>query len=137
MTTKQWFQGIVTLIIAMFVLWGAVEFCYFVQGNKLEKKEQAQRLTITRSITTDVRAYCKCKECCKRWANGTFANGEDAQGRAVASVSLARGTKLFVPGYGLAVVKDHGPNLVEVFFEKHEDAVYWGVKRDLIVEILE
>ncbi len=144
MTTKQWFQWVVRwVLVSVLAGWVFISFTDFLREKRLEALKQPQLITrgitrtVTRTITCDVRAYCKCKECCKRWANGSFANGEVAEGMAVASSVLARRTQLYVPGYGFAVVKDHGPNLVEVFFDKHEDAVNWGVKRNLIVEMLE
>jgi len=41
---------------------------------------------------------------------------------------------MFIPGYGEVEVKDRGPNVVEVFFESHQDALEWGVKQ-LVVRI--
>lgn len=83
-----------------------------------------------RSLT--VRAYCPCKECCGKWSDGFFANGEEAKGRAVASSTHPFGTILIVSGYGKAVVKDRGPNEVELFFENHADALEWGKKKCLV-----
>ncbi len=140
MTTKQWFQGVIKLIIVIIIIWFLLELSLSVRKRILKASKQpiTMTMTITRTITTDVRAYCP-KECCvpnPECLDGRFANNEIAQGRAIASNSLLRGTVLRVPGYGVAIVKDHGPNLIEVFFEKHEDAVNWGVKRDVQVEVL-
>ncbi len=132
MTTRQWYQTIVKLIIVMVILWGVGEFYWFVQGKKLQEKREQQLLT----ITTDIRAYCPKKCCCGRWADGKFSSGAKAKGMAIASKFLSRGIKVYVPGYGLTEVKDHGPNLIEVFFEEHEDAVEWGVKRNVRVKVL-
>ena len=118
----------------MVLLWGACEFYYFTQKKKTK---QPQLTTIT--LTTDVRAYC-AKKCCvpiERWCDGIFANGDKAEGLAIASSVLPFGTIGNVPGYGVAVVKDHGAHLVEVFFEKHENAVNWGVKRNMQVEVFQ
>jgi hypothetical protein len=49
------------------------------------------------------------------------------------------GTKMYVPGYGWGRVEDRGggikgPNRIDLFFDSHEDALYWG-RRKLPVQI--
>jgi len=90
-------------------------------------------LALTLRLVT-VPAYCPKECCCGRWADGLFASNQGAQGRAVASSTYPFGTRMFIPGYGEVEVKDRGPNVVEVFFESHQDALEWGVKQ-LVVRI--
>jgi len=134
MTTKQYKQVVLGLIVSMLVIWVFAEW----YDSYRKKGVESQPLTITTTITIDVRAYCP-DSCCVQnpeWCDGKFANNEVAKGLAIASNTLPIGTVVYVPEYGFAKVKDRGPNLIEVFFEKHKDAVNWGVKRNVRVKVL-
>ena len=80
-----------------------------------------------------VTAYCPCKLCCGKWADGYFANGEPVGGLAIATdKSIPFGTEILVPGYGQAKVKDRGgsitQNKIDVYFATHREALNWGVQ---------
>ncbi len=85
-------------------------------------------------ISLTVRAYCPKKCCCGRWADGITASGKPAVGKFVASSKYPFGTKVYVPGYGEVEVLDRGPNVIEVFFGEHSDALEWG-KQELKVRV--
>lgn len=82
----------------------------------------------SRSRMLEVRAYCPCAVCCGEWADGITASGRVATLPGVASRSLPFGTAVFIECYGKAVVDDRGPNLVEVRFPTHREALEWGVR---------
>lgn len=88
-----------------------------------------------------VTAYCPCRKCCGKWANGYFANNEPVGGLAIAAdPSIPFGTKMYIPGYGIAEVKDRGGaikgNKLDVYFDTHRAAIEWG-KRELVCRVLE
>lgn len=84
-----------------------------------------------------VTAYCPCKKCCGKYADGYTATGRPAytRGIAVDPKRIPYGTKIFVPGYGLAEADDCGAAMkkskmlhIDVRFPAHERAVKWGRK---------
>ncbi len=87
-----------------------------------------------------VTAYCPCEICCGKWSDGHFANGQEVSFPAIAAPSnIPFGTKIHVPGYGVAKVKDRGGaikgNKLGVYFPTHEQAKQWG-KQELKCEVL-
>lgn len=92
-------------------------------------------------------AYCSCYECCEKWAVGRpvgengkeivyTASGKVAkQGYTIAAdwSVLPTGTKVELKGYGVYEVQDRGGaikgNKIDVYFEDHEEANEWGVKK--------
>lgn len=78
-------------------------------------------------------AYCACSKCCGQWAdaNATTASGTSAvQGRTVACNSLPFGTRIVING-NVYVVEDCGgmaSNVIDVFFNSHQEALNFGVK---------
>ncbi len=91
-------------------------------------------------IWMEVTAYCPCKVCCGRRANGVTASGKSVRhngGRFVAADTdvLPFGTRVSVPGYhdGKPVpVIDTGGAInghhLDVFFRSHATAEEWGRK---------
>ncbi len=80
-----------------------------------------------------VSAYCPCKKCCGKWADGITASGKPAVGLIVAAPpNIPFGTILDVPGYGICAVWDRGGaitgNRLDVLFPTHEQAKQWGVQ---------
>ena len=88
-----------------------------------------------------VTAYCPCRACCGRHADGRTASGRSilANGsRFVAADTrvLPFGTRVSVPGYygGAPVsVLDRGSRIrgrrLDVFFASHARAARWGTRR--------
>lgn len=80
-----------------------------------------------------VTAYCPEKCCCGRFADGYTASGASAKGLIVAAPKdIPFGTKINIPGYGLATVEDRGGVIkgkrLDVLFPTHQEALNWGVK---------
>ena len=78
-----------------------------------------------------VTAYCPCEKCCGKWSDGYFANNEPVSFPAIAAPpNIPCGTRINVPGYGVAVVKDRGGaikgNKLDVYFPTHDAALEWG-----------
>ena len=87
-----------------------------------------------------VSAYCPCKICCGKWADGYTASGKPAVGLIVAAPpNINFGTVLKIPGYGVAIVQDRGGaitgNRLDVLFPTHEQAKQWGVQYLMVKEI--
>jgi len=95
---------------------------------KKENKFEIRQLKVT--------AYCPCKICCDKCADGFVANGKRAIYPMIAAPKEYKfGTKMSVPGYnkGLPVkVTDRGGaitgNHIDILFNTHEEAKQWGVK---------
>ena len=101
-----------------------------------------KQLPPTFEIEMNVSAYCACKKCCEKWADGITASGKPAKGCFVAAPSrYPFGTMISIPGYneGKPVpVLDRGGaikgNKLDVFFgfdpnsscTPHEKAIQWG-----------
>jgi 3D (Asp-Asp-Asp) domain-containing protein len=83
-------------------------------------------------------AYCPCKKCCGKYADGVTASGHKIRpGDAfvAADRKYAFGTKMIIPGYNNTQpveVLDRGGaisgNRLDVFFNYHQEALEWGVK---------
>ena len=89
----------------------------------------------------EVTAYCGCEKCCGSYADGVTASGHKLQAgdKVVAAPKhMSFGTKLYIPGYGLATVEDRGGaikgNRIDVYFHTHKEALQWG-KQKLFVEM--
>ena len=93
--------------------------------------------------TFRITAYCSCKKCCGKWAdnrpNGIVYGASGAE--LVAGVSVASplpfGTEIYIDGLGEYVVQDrlakwvvekYGENLIDVYFDNHEEAWNFGCK---------
>ena len=102
-----------------------------------------------------VTAYCPCAKCCGKSDRITASGHKLKYGDSIAAAGKKYpfGTKLFIPGYGPAIVKDRGGAITDdcidvIFYEKsprpdmndleysHALAKKWGV-RFMDVEIYE
>lgn len=94
-----------------------------------------------------VTAYCPCARCCGSQSSGVTSTGKSAwtPGLAAEPDYLNYGTKVLVPGYGLAVVDDTGGAMrrhwrqngllhIDVRMTYHNEARRWG-KQYLRVKI--
>jgi len=103
--------------------------------------------------TMEVSAYCSCGKCTnwtRNWMGrpvvasgpnkgkpkqvGVTASGEKARpGTIAAHPRYPFGTVMYVPGYGYGTVRDRGGSLgedhIDVYFNKHGDALKWGRQR--------
>lgn len=98
-----------------------------------------------RVVRMKVTAYCPCRKCCGRHADGiTACNHRIRPGDvfAAADKRYAFGTEMIIPGYNgnqPIQVKDRGRlikgNRLDVFFHSHQQAKKWGVKTlDVLVK---
>ena len=84
-------------------------------------------------------AYCPCAKCCGKYADGITASGVPAEGKLIAAPkSVAFGTLIFVPGYGLAPVEDRGRAIrgdrLDLLFPTHAAAKRFG-RRKVTVQV--
>jgi len=96
-----------------------------------------------------VTAYCPCQRCCGPLARGITSTGVPAWGPGVAADPdrLPYGSRIFVPGYGVATVDDTGGAMrrawrlrgrlhVDVRMDGHREAREWG-RRELLIRVYE
>ena len=91
--------------------------------------------------TMNVSAYCPCEKCCGEFSDGVTASGHKIQvgdKLIAAPQSYPFGTKMYVPGYGEAIVEDRGGAIKEVntpsgvithldvYFDSHQAALNFG-----------
>lgn len=105
-------------------------FVLLVMLHRTEAGEGYEDLGVWR-----VTAYCPCRVCCGRHADGITADGTHlAPGKKVLAAprSVPFDTRLRVPGYGVGRVADRGGAIkdrrLDVFFWSHQEAVEWGVR---------
>jgi len=113
-----------------------LEKCVFDIGEELGREDimnKYQLAFIEKEFK--VTAYCPCKKCCGKFADGITASGHIIQkgDKFVATPEeFPFNAILNIPGYGVALVLDRGKNIKEncldVFFPTHEEAVQWGAK---------
>lgn len=108
-----------------------------------------------RRITIEATGYCPCGKCCgwvRNWYGrivyaygpnkgkpkkvGVCADGTKARRGTVAADTryYPFGTRMYVPGYGEAVVHDRGgdirgPYRIDLYFPTHGEALEWGRRR--------
>ena len=111
--------------------------CSFSQKNQTKRKKFNDSYRIIRMKVT---AYCPCKKCCGKFANGKTATGKNAYlpGVAADPKLLPYGTKLEIPGVGIRIVDDTGGAMraagkkgiyhIDVRMETHQEAKKFGVK---------
>jgi len=90
------------------------------------------------TVMMRVTAYCGCKRCCGKFADGKTANGHKIQNNdafVAADKMYPFGTEIIVPGYNNdnpVKVLDRGRvirgNRLDIFFDSHKTAREWGVK---------
>jgi 3D (Asp-Asp-Asp) domain-containing protein len=87
-------------------------------------------------------AYCPCKKCCGKWADGKTSTNRNAYlpGVAVDPKWIPLGAKLSIPEYnkgewviaddigGAIKKKKNKPHRIDVRFKTHQEALEWGRK---------
>lgn len=88
-----------------------------------------------------VTSYCPCVKCCDIYTGYTYSgrNLFEETTPKVLAADFARyplGTKIFVPGYGIAVVEDCGGAIddrdLDVYIPDHDTAWNWGTVDTLV-----
>ena len=122
------------------------------QGCITRSPEEPRGPSIVRRM--EVTAYCPCGKCCnwkrdwlgrtviatgpnagKRKDVGITASGAKAKPGTIAADTKKYpfGTIMYVPGYGYGRVEDRGSAIlgehIDLFFERHKDALQWGRQR--------
>ena len=77
-------------------------------------------------------AYCACRKCCGKWANGKTATGTTpTQGRTIAvdKREIPLGTHVLIDGVEY-IAEDTGVRgkHIDIFFNSHSEALKYGVK---------
>lgn len=91
-----------------------------------------------RVVRMKVTAYCPCRKCCGRHADGITASNHRIRPGDVfvaADKRYSFGTEMIIPGYNSnkpVEVKDRGRlikgNRLDIFFASHQQAKKWGTK---------
>ena len=94
-------------------------------GNEVEALGNGRfrdRFGVYRSMRALVTAYCPCYRCCGNFADGVTSTGTSAwrAGAAADPRRMPYGTRIFVPGYGLAVVDDTGGAMRQSHVRRNE-----------------
>lgn len=79
-----------------------------------------------------ITAYCGCSKCCGKWSefNLTASGTTPKQGRTIGCNSLEFGTEIIINGEKY-IVEDTGnmkDNVIDIYFDLHEDALNFGVQ---------
>ncbi len=113
-----------------------------ITSNPAKGRDWASQVQVTSNLggplirLMEVTAYCPCEICCGKYADGITASGKPitaAGGKfCAADKSIAFGTQIKIPGYGLAEVLDRGSAItagkLDLFFPRHDLALAWGRK---------
>ncbi len=101
-------------------------------------KTAPQQTSQWQTVRMRVTAYCACRRCCGRFADGITASGHKIrQGDtfAAADKKYPFGTEMIVDGYNndkpIKVLDRGGAirgNKLDVFYNSHREARKWGVK---------
>jgi len=98
-------------------------------------------------VRMEVTAYCPCKICCGKWADGMTASGKPAKGALAAADPFfyAFGTYMRIEGYNggepFKVWDTGGKEIkgrwrIDLLFPTHEQAKQYGRRRNVMVEVL-
>jgi 3D (Asp-Asp-Asp) domain-containing protein len=95
--------------------------------------EPPARHSIIKTFT--ITAYCPCRKCCGKWADGITSTGTTAkEGRTIAVDPdvISYGTEVVIDGKTY-IAEDCGygvnGNRIDMYFNSHSDAIEWGVKK--------
>ena len=116
------------IIILVVLALASAAFAPIIKNHKACRPEYIiKHFTVT--------AYCPCKKCCGRFADGITASGHKIRlGDKIiaAAPEIPFGTKMEIPGYGGAEVLDRGGkikgNKIDILFDTHQEALRWGVQ---------
>ena len=113
----------------------------------IEETAQVEAV-VPETVEFRVTAYCACEKCCGKWAlnrpvdeNGNKivygASGEVLITNVSCASTYQFGTIIELDGYGTVVVEDrtadwivdkYGDNVIDIYFDNHQDALEFGVQ---------
>jgi len=110
----------------------------------------AEKTIQPKTIKVKLTAYCSCKICCGKYANGRTSIGKRASilnGVAADPDKLHYGTMIYIPNVGYKVVDDCGAAMrissskgiiqIDIRMRTHKEARDFGVKwADIVIEPL-
>jgi 3D (Asp-Asp-Asp) domain-containing protein len=106
--------------------------------NVSEMKAAPEQAGQWQTVRMRVTAYCACRKCCGKFADGITASGHkivEGDAFAAADKRFSFGTEMVIAGYNndkSVKVLDRGGairgNRLDVFFNSHRKALKWGVK---------
>lgn len=133
---KDTWKDLVIFLLECAIL-GAM-FVYFTPVSSAESayvfSENGETKTLKSVGTYTVTAYCPCRKCCGKWANGITASGTTATANhtIAAPRNFAFGTKLVINGITYTV-EDRGGAIkgkkLDIFMESHSACLKWGKRK--------
>ena len=106
--------------------------------NVSEMNAAPEQASQWQTVRMRVTAYCACRKCCGKFADGITASGHKIRPGdtfAAADKRFSFGTEMVIAGYNndkSVKVLDRGGairgNRLDVFFPTHKKALKWGVK---------
>lgn len=114
-------------------------------ANSARGRDQLRKVGRFKTLVT---AYCPCRKCCGRDANGVTSTGRNAfryQGVAADPKAIPYGRYVRIPGVGFRKVDDTGGAMrqswrkkgivhLDLRFRQHKDALNWG-RRWMFVDV--
>lgn len=127
---------------------GAGQLSGGVVGQAVESTVISTEQLGGRKVSAIVTAYCPCRRCCGKYADGITATGRNAyttRGVAVDGKLIKKGSWVTIPGVGKFLADDVGGAMrqsakkgryhVDLRFSTHEEALQWGRKElDIFIQ---
>nr|DAW53954.1 MAG TPA: lytic transglycosylase [Caudoviricetes sp.] len=113
----------------------SVDYTSTMSGLPEEISDEWQTFTLT--------AYCGCEKCCGKTDRITVTGTHTVGGVTIAAdpAVIPYGSLVDIEGIGTFVAEDCGGaikgNKIDIYFERHEDALRFGVWKDWRVRIRE
>ena len=113
----------------------SVDYTSAMSGLPEEISDEWQSVTIT--------AYCGCEKCCGKTDRITATGTHAIEGVTIAvdPAVIPYGSLVDIEGIGTFVAEDCGGaikgNKIDIYFERHEDALKFGIWEDWRVRIRE
>lgn len=113
----------------------STDYTSTISGPSEEISDEWQLFTIT--------AYCGCEKCCDKTDRITATDTHAIEGVTIAvdPVVIPYGSLVDIEGIGTFVAEDCGGaikgNKIDIYFERHEDALKFGIWEDWRVRIRE
>ena len=112
----------------------SVAFAETEEETAVVFEEETPPKTLKSIGTYTITAYCPCRKCCGKWANGITASGVTAKANhtIAAPKNIPFGTILIIDGIEYTV-EDRGGAIkgkrLDLFMENHETCLQWGKQK--------